>query len=52
MSEYNISIKDNKQICEAFGCVEKATEQIEINAGKYGILVLRVCSKCVRKFQD
>jgi hypothetical protein len=40
------------RVCEAVGCDQEATEQIKINAGKYGTLVLGVCSKCTGKFQD
>jgi hypothetical protein len=39
-------------ICEAADCEQIATEQIEVSAGKYGILILSVCASCVGKFTD
>lgn len=39
-------------ICEAADCEQVATEQIEVSAGKYGTLILSVCSNCVEKFTD
>jgi hypothetical protein len=40
-----------EQVCQAVDCEEKATKQIEIAAGKFGIIVLSVCSNCVEKFR-
>ena len=41
-----------EQVCQAVDCEEQATHKIEIAAGKFGIIVLSVCSNCVGKFQD
>lgn len=42
----------NKPICDAVGCEEEATEQIVVNAGKFGTLILSVCKRCTGKFLD
>ena len=41
-----------EQICEAAGCEQIATEQIEVSAGKFGTVTLFVCPNCVGKFTD
>jgi hypothetical protein len=55
-----MSIKDNNIIeksvykdgcCNAFGCINRSTETIDVSAGKYGIISLKVCSICIKKFQ-
>ena len=55
-----MSIKDNNIIeksiykdecCNAFGCFNPASETIEVSAGKFGIISLKVCSLCLKKFQ-
>ncbi len=40
------------QLCEALGCGACATQQIEINVGKFGTLTLSVCINCVSKFTE
>jgi hypothetical protein len=42
----------NDEICEAFGCCEKAVTEIKVDAGKFGIVTLFVCERCIGKFQD
>jgi hypothetical protein len=39
-------------ICEAADCEQVAIQLIEVSAGKYGTLILSVCSNCVSKFTD
>jgi hypothetical protein len=41
-----------KQLCEAIGCGEQATEQITVSAGNYGTLILFVCKNCIGKFSE
>lgn len=36
--------------CNAAGCEEKGSVEIQVKAGKFGTLTLFVCPKCVRKF--
>lgn len=40
----------NKQICNAIGCIEEATKNIVIDAGKFGPISLSVCANCISKF--
>lgn len=40
----------NKQICNALGCLEEATKEIDIDVGKFGKMTISVCTKCVSKF--
>ena len=42
----------NKPICEALGCEELASEQVTVNAGEFGTLILSVCTNCIGKFID
>ena len=42
----------NKDICNAFGCSNKATESIEVSAGIFGTITLDVCQFCINKFQN
>jgi hypothetical protein len=41
----------NKDICNAFGCSNKATEKIYVDAGTFGTISLNLCSSCIKKFQ-
>ena len=36
----------SKTPCDGFGCYNNATEKINVNAGKFGIINVSVCSKC------
>jgi hypothetical protein len=40
------------KICDGFGCDEKATGKMNVDAGKFGTLTLFLCKNCVRKFKD
>lgn len=51
MSQNTIPCKDNKNICEAFGCFAEATKNIEVQIGKQGTISLHLCESCVGKFQ-
>ena len=42
----------NKELCEAVGCQEEATEEITVNAGEFGVLILSVCKNCIGKFTE
>ena len=42
--------KSQKCICEAVGCFEEATVEIEVNAGQGESLPLSLCKICVNKF--
>ncbi len=39
-----------KVICNAFGCWDKATEKVNVEAGKFGLITLQVCKNCLSKF--
>jgi hypothetical protein len=42
----------NDDVCQAFGCCEKAVREIKVDAGKFGTITLLVCANCVEKFRD
>ncbi|MGC2683860.1 MAG: hypothetical protein WA323_18530 [Candidatus Nitrosopolaris sp.] len=42
--------KSQKRICEAVGCFEEATVEIEVNVGQGASLPLSLCKICVNKF--
>ncbi len=44
-------IENRKRICDSLSCEAEATEQIEVSAGKFGVIELLVCKNCVCKFQ-
>ena len=50
---YNDKAKQdiNSSLCEAVDCSFKATEKIDISAGKFGTISLYLCSKCIGIFQ-
>lgn len=37
-------------ICEAVGCLSKATTTIEVEVGQRGTILLSLCNGCVSKF--
>jgi len=39
-------------ICEAYGCFEKAATTINVTVGQLGIIPLDLCNDCVRKFDQ
>lgn len=38
--------------CDAAGCQELGSVELDVYAGKHGTVKLFVCPKCVSKFQD
>jgi hypothetical protein len=38
--------------CNAAGCNAKGSVELKVNAGKFGMVTLFLCSNCVGKFQD
>jgi len=36
--------------CEGLGCSRTATAEVEVDAGKFGILILNLCKDCSIKF--
>ena len=40
----------NKGICDAVGCLQKATKVITVDAGKFGKISLFLCKQCLPKF--
>ena len=47
----NLTFKEiNKEICNAFGCSDKATEEVNVDAGKFGTITLHICKNCSSKF--
>jgi hypothetical protein len=47
----NNNSADYKDFCEAFGCSAIATKKINLSAGSYGNLTIKVCDKCIQLFQ-
>jgi hypothetical protein len=45
-----IALATNKQICEAVGCSNFATNEIKLDIGKYGNISLFLCIDCLPKF--
>ena len=50
MSQLPFVATTNK-ICEAYGCGNRATTQIEIQVGKLGTIPLNLCIECVSLFE-
>lgn len=50
MNNNNIILESNNLICESNGCLEKATDEIKLDAGKFGKISLFLCKKCIPKF--
>jgi hypothetical protein len=42
----------NKDICNAFGCSNRAEKEVNVNAGRFGIISLNVCSKYIYIFKN
>ena len=48
---YNKLCKEiNKQTCEALDCLNEATIEIKLYAGKFGKIPLFLCKNCLPKF--
>jgi hypothetical protein len=43
---------DNRKLCEAFDCYEYATNEIEVQVGKLGLIKLNICNYCISKFTE
>jgi hypothetical protein len=41
----------DKNICESYGCNNEATLETEVSAGRFGIIILNLCTDCAMKFQ-
>jgi uncharacterized protein YlaI len=53
MSATRLSTKDNKNIiCEAIGCLAKATFKIDVKVGQNRAVTLYLCGNCIDKFED
>ncbi len=39
-------------ICEALSCSNQATEKINVNAGKFGIISFNLCNNCIKLFKE
>jgi hypothetical protein len=50
MNNNNIILEANNLICESNGCLEKATDEIKLDAGKFGKISLFLCKQCIPKF--
>ena len=50
MNKYSISSEINNLICEANDCKSNASEEIRIDAGKFGQISLFLCKDCIPKF--
>ncbi len=48
---FNEGQKNNKNICDAFGCSSEATEKLGVNAGTFGTITLKLCPKCIIIFK-
>ena len=49
-SNYDELKLSNKEICEAIDCSNKATDEISLNVGKFGTILLFLCKECLPKF--
>ncbi|HEX2305922.1 MAG TPA: hypothetical protein VHH33_06510 [Nitrososphaeraceae archaeon] len=47
-----LDLVSNNGICEAVGCFEKATIDIEVNVGQGKEITLNLCKDCIKKFED
>jgi hypothetical protein len=52
MSKYYKDTDINKNICEAVGCFAKATDEVAVEAGTFGVFSVLVCRNCIGKFQN
>lgn len=41
-----------EKVCEGFGCYEKITREIKVDAGKFRTLTLFLCTNCIGKFEN
>lgn len=52
MNNNSTAKEPNKNICDASDCLARATESIKLNAGKFGIITLKVCKECSKLFNN
>jgi hypothetical protein len=50
--DQTLDLVSNNDICEAVGCFEKATIDIEVKVGQEKKITLKLCKGCVKKFED
>jgi hypothetical protein len=50
MNQFPFLATTNK-ICEAHGCDNRATVQIEVHVGKFGTIPLSLCIDCISLFE-
>jgi hypothetical protein len=48
----SLDLVSNNSICEAVGCFQKATIDIEVKVGQEKEITLSLCKDCVKKFED
>ncbi|VFJ12605.1 hypothetical protein [Candidatus Nitrosocosmicus franklandus] len=44
--------QDHDKLCYAFGCDNEHSEKINVSAGTFGTITLKLCNKCVNLFKD
>ncbi len=52
MNDEIIALTTIKQICEAVGCSNLATNEIKLDIGKHGKISLFLCVNCLPKFSS
>jgi hypothetical protein len=52
MSQGVIELGLNNSICEAVGCSNKATVQLEVKVGPKRNIQLFLCKYCISKFEE
>ena len=52
MYQCNNDSELNNLICEADGCIAKATIEIKVKAGPQKVILLSLCDNCVSEFQE
>lgn len=48
----NDSESVNGVICHRFGCLNTAIKKINVSAGTFGIITLKLCNKCFEFFKE
>jgi hypothetical protein len=55
LSSTEINKNNNKphdNTCHRFGCSNRPSEKINVSAGTFGIITLKLCNKCVDLFKN
>jgi hypothetical protein len=50
--DQTLDLVSSNGICEAVGCFQKATIDIEVKVGEGKEIMLYLCKDCVKKFED